>query len=198
MELRKLCCHPFMLEGVEPEETKEFNKYIFSVLFEYIYVYFPWNFLSFSFKDKHNHIWFHNHFYLAFTLLNVVFASVWAVVMKYERSPLQFLDFCCNCLEILSLLIFALFQLIITFHCHRLLLESSGKLQLLDKMMAQLKEQGHRVLIYSQFQHMLDLLEDYCNYRVWMLASYGYWKNLEVMYGSGFLFLFTNILQIFY
>ncbi|XP_073042512.1 CHD3-type chromatin-remodeling factor PICKLE-like isoform X1 [Primulina eburnea] len=74
MELRKLCCHPFMLEGVEPEDANEFNK--------------------------------------------------------------QFL-------------------------------ESSGKLQLLDKMMVKLKEQGHRVLIYTQFQHMLDLLEDYCNYRKW-------------------------------
>lgn len=48
----------------------------------------------------------------------------------------------------------------------RQLLESSGKLQLLDKMMVKLKEQGHRVLIYSQFQHMLDLLEDYCSYKV--------------------------------
>ncbi|KAG6409519.1 hypothetical protein SASPL_127559 [Salvia splendens] len=74
MELRKLCCHPFMLEGVEPEDNNEFNKQ---------------------------------------------------------------------------------------------LLESSGKLQLLDKMMLKLKEEGHRVLIYSQFQHMLDLLEDYCNYRKW-------------------------------
>ncbi|KAL8475219.1 hypothetical protein ACS0TY_031582 [Phlomoides rotata] len=74
MELRKLCCHPFMLEGVEPEDTNEFNKQ---------------------------------------------------------------------------------------------LLESSGKLHLLDKMMVRLKEQGHRVLVYTQFQHMLDLLEDYCNYRKW-------------------------------
>lgn len=48
----------------------------------------------------------------------------------------------------------------------RQLLESSGKLQLLDKMMVKLKEQGHRVLIYSQFQHMLDLLEDYLTYKV--------------------------------
>ncbi|KAJ7958520.1 chromatin remodeling factor CHD3 (PICKLE) [Quillaja saponaria] len=45
------------------------------------------------------------------------------------------------------------------------LLESSGKLQLLDKMMVKLKEQGHKVLIYSQFRHMLDLLEDYCSYK---------------------------------
>lgn len=48
----------------------------------------------------------------------------------------------------------------------RQLLESSGKLQLLGKMMVRLKEQGHRVLIYSQFQHMLDLLEDYLTYKV--------------------------------
>ncbi|KAK4415413.1 CHD3-type chromatin-remodeling factor PICKLE [Sesamum alatum] len=74
MELRKLCCHPFMLGGVEPEDANEFNKQ---------------------------------------------------------------------------------------------LLETSGKLQLLDKMMVKLKEQGHRVLIYTQFQHMLDLLEEYCNYRKW-------------------------------
>ncbi|CAI8599568.1 unnamed protein product [Vicia faba] len=47
------------------------------------------------------------------------------------------------------------------------LLESSGKLHLLDKMMVKLKEQGHRVLIYTQFQHMLDLLEDYCSYKKW-------------------------------
>lgn len=28
MELRKLCCHPFMLEGVEPEDNNEFTKYV--------------------------------------------------------------------------------------------------------------------------------------------------------------------------
>ncbi|KAK1375866.1 CHD3-type chromatin-remodeling factor PICKLE-like [Heracleum sosnowskyi] len=74
MELRKLCCHAFMLEGVEPQDTTEFNKQ---------------------------------------------------------------------------------------------LLECSGKLHLMDKMMVKLKEQGHRVLIYTQFQHMLDLLEDYCNCKKW-------------------------------
>lgn len=83
---------------------------------------------------------------------------------------------------------------LILFHCHRQLLESSGKLQLLDKMMLKLREQGHRVLIYSQFQHMLDLLEDYCNYRVWMLDSfillldeYGIDKCLLHMYSFKFL-----------
>ncbi|CAI0444180.1 unnamed protein product [Linum tenue] len=77
MELRKLCCHPYMLEGVEP-----------------------------AIEDP-------------------------------DESFRQFLD-------------------------------SSGKLQLLDKMMVKLKEQGHRVLIYSQFQHMLDLLEDYCLHKKWL------------------------------
>lgn len=56
----------------------------------------------------------------------------------------------------------------------RQLLESSGKLRLLDKMMVKLKEQGHRVLIYSQFQHMLDLLEDYCTYKVFMWNYFFY------------------------
>ncbi|XP_078439434.1 chromatin remodeling factor CHD3 (PICKLE) isoform X2 [Wolffia australiana] len=78
MELRKLCCHAYMIEGVEPEEEP---------------------------KDPNEGL--------------------------------------------------------------RRLLEVSGKMQLLDKMMVKLKEQGHRVLIYSQFQHMLDLLEDYLNYKKW-------------------------------
>ncbi|GAB4854668.1 hypothetical protein Ancab_023251 [Ancistrocladus abbreviatus] len=76
MELRKLCCHPYMLEGVEPQ-IQDMNE---------------------SYKQ---------------------------------------------------------------------LLDSSGKLQLLDKMMVKLKEQGHRVLIYSQFQTMLDILEDYLSYKKW-------------------------------
>ena len=56
--------------------------------------------------------------------------------------------------------------LVLVLLCGRQLVETSGKLQLLHKMMVRLKEQGHRVLIYSQFQHMLDLLEDYCTHKV--------------------------------
>ncbi|MCL7042694.1 hypothetical protein MKW94_001258 [Papaver nudicaule] len=51
---------------------------------------------------------------------------------------------------------------------YRQLLDTSGKLHLLDKMMVKLKEEGHRVLIYTQFQHMLDLLENYCIYKKWL------------------------------
>lgn len=44
------------------------------------------------------------------------------------------------------------------------LIKSSGKFILLQKMLVKLKEQGHRVLIFSQMTKMLDILEDFCNY----------------------------------
>ncbi|XP_036325990.1 chromodomain-helicase-DNA-binding protein Mi-2 homolog isoform X2 [Rhagoletis pomonella] len=41
------------------------------------------------------------------------------------------------------------------------LTKAAGKLVLLCKMLKQLKEQGHRVLIFSQMTKMLDILEDF-------------------------------------
>ncbi|XP_061711978.1 chromodomain-helicase-DNA-binding protein Mi-2 homolog isoform X2 [Cydia pomonella] len=41
------------------------------------------------------------------------------------------------------------------------LIKASGKLVLLAKMLQKLKEQGHRVLIFSQMTKMLDILEDF-------------------------------------
>lgn len=41
------------------------------------------------------------------------------------------------------------------------LVKASGKLVLMSKMLKQLKEQGHRVLIFSQMTKMLDILEDF-------------------------------------
>jgi chromodomain-helicase-DNA-binding protein 4 len=41
------------------------------------------------------------------------------------------------------------------------LTKASGKLVLLSKMLRLLKEQGHRVLIFSQMTKMLDILEDF-------------------------------------
>ena len=38
---------------------------------------------------------------------------------------------------------------------------SSGKLVLLDKLLPRLRSDGHRVLLFSQFTMLLDLLEDY-------------------------------------
>ncbi|EEE55761.1 hypothetical protein OsJ_04298 [Oryza sativa Japonica Group] len=47
------------------------------------------------------------------------------------------------------------------------LIASSGKLQLLHKLLPRLKERGNRVLIFSQMTRMLDILEDF-------LCSLGY------------------------
>ena len=41
------------------------------------------------------------------------------------------------------------------------LVQSSGKMVLLHKLLGKLKAEGHRVLIFSQFTTMLDLLERY-------------------------------------
>ena len=41
------------------------------------------------------------------------------------------------------------------------LVDASGKLVLLDKLLPRLKADGHRVLMFSQFKIMLDIIEDY-------------------------------------
>jgi len=46
---------------------------------------------------------------------------------------------------------------------HRNLVEASGKLQLLEILLPKLKERGHRVLIFSQFLNVLDIMEDFCD-----------------------------------
>ncbi|KAM6169118.1 chromodomain-helicase-DNA-binding protein 1-like isoform 1-T1 [Erethizon dorsatum] len=45
------------------------------------------------------------------------------------------------------------------------LIEASGKLYLLDKLLAFLYSRGHRVLLFSQMTQMLDILQDYMDYR---------------------------------
>ncbi|KAJ7647122.1 SNF2 family N-terminal domain-containing protein [Roridomyces roridus] len=45
------------------------------------------------------------------------------------------------------------------------LVMNSGKMVLLDKLLARLKQDGHRVLIFSQMVRMLDILSDYMNLR---------------------------------
>lgn len=47
------------------------------------------------------------------------------------------------------------------------LIASSGKLGLLDRMMGRLRAGGHRVLIFSQFTTVLDVLEDWLQGRGW-------------------------------
>ncbi|TFY66698.1 hypothetical protein EVG20_g4392 [Dentipellis fragilis] len=45
------------------------------------------------------------------------------------------------------------------------IIQNSGKMVILDKLLASMKEKGSRVLIFSQMSRMLDILEDYCLFR---------------------------------
>lgn len=45
------------------------------------------------------------------------------------------------------------------------LINSSGKLMMLDKLLQKLKRKGSRCLIFSQFTETLDVLEEYVTYR---------------------------------
>jgi chromodomain-helicase-DNA-binding protein 4 len=46
---------------------------------------------------------------------------------------------------------------------HRNLVEAGSKLELLNIMLPKLKERGHRVLMFSQFLGILDIIEDFLN-----------------------------------
>ena len=41
------------------------------------------------------------------------------------------------------------------------LIPESGKLKKLDELLPKFKEEGHRILIFSQFTMVLDILEEY-------------------------------------
>ncbi|KAF8551112.1 hypothetical protein OG21DRAFT_1445699 [Imleria badia] len=45
------------------------------------------------------------------------------------------------------------------------IIENSGKMLILDKLLTSLKTKGSRVLIFSQMSRVLDILEDYCLFR---------------------------------
>lgn len=45
------------------------------------------------------------------------------------------------------------------------LVQNSGKMIILDKLLRSMKEKGSRVLIFSQMSRVLDILEDYCLFR---------------------------------
>ncbi|KAI5474957.1 chromatin remodelling complex ATPase chain ISW1 [Pseudohyphozyma bogoriensis] len=45
------------------------------------------------------------------------------------------------------------------------LVEASGKMVILDKLLKSMKAKGSRVLIFSQMSRVLDILEDYCLFR---------------------------------
>lgn len=50
-------------------------------------------------------------------------------------------------------------MIILCFIDKESLISDAGKLSVLDTLLAKLKAEGHRVLIYSQMTRMIDLLE---------------------------------------
>ena len=49
-------------------------------------------------------------------------------------------------------------------------MEASGKMRTLDILLRRLKLKGHRVVIFSQFTRMLDIIDDYLNMRGYQFA----------------------------
>lgn len=45
------------------------------------------------------------------------------------------------------------------------LVDNAGKMQILDRLLKSMKAKGSRVLIFSQMSRVLDILEDYCQFR---------------------------------
>ncbi|KAF9940295.1 hypothetical protein BGZ75_000577 [Mortierella antarctica] len=45
------------------------------------------------------------------------------------------------------------------------IVDNAGKMVVLDKLLQRMKEKGSRVLLFSQMSRVLDILEDYCNFR---------------------------------
>ena len=52
------------------------------------------------------------------------------------------------------------------------LVGASGKMVLLDRLLPRLRQRGHKVLLFSQFAIMLDVLEDYLTLRAHVLGDY--------------------------
>ena len=48
------------------------------------------------------------------------------------------------------------------------IVRSSGKFELLDRILPKLKKAGHRVLLFTQMVQSISLLEDYFNFRGYM------------------------------
>lgn len=52
---------------------------------------------------------------------------------------------------------------------YKALIQSSGKMVLIDKLLPKLKSNGHRVLVFSQMVRCLDIIEDYLVYRKYVV-----------------------------
>lgn len=53
------------------------------------------------------------------------------------------------------------YKSLVEFGLPKDLIPESGKLKKLDELLVELKNEGHRILIFSQFTMVLDILEEY-------------------------------------
>ena len=51
------------------------------------------------------------------------------------------------------------------------LIENSGKIVILDKLLENMKKKGSRVLIFSQMSRVLAILKDYCLFTKYSMLS---------------------------
>ena len=51
------------------------------------------------------------------------------------------------------------------------LIETSGKMVILDQLIRKIRANNQKVLIFSQFKIVLDIIQDYCDYK-----EYGYYR----------------------
>lgn len=64
-------------------------------------------------------------------------------------------------------------------------IKNCGKFSLLDRLLPRLKENGHRVLIFSQMTRVLDILEDFCTMRKYEFcridgSTDGEWRDTQI------------------
>ena len=61
----------------------------------------------------------------------------------------------------------------------QLLVRASGKFALMDRMLDRLHKDGHQVLIFSQMTKVLNIIEDYLNYRNWRYCRIDGQTNID-------------------
>ncbi|KAM8852391.1 lymphoid-specific helicase [Synchiropus picturatus] len=76
-----------------------------------------------------------------------------------QQNILMLLKRCCNHPYLVE---YPLDPATLDFKIDEQLVQSSGKLLILDRLLPELKRRGHKVLIFSQMTSILDILMDYC------------------------------------
>ena len=60
-------------------------------------------------------------------------------------------------------------------------MEAAGKMGVLDRLLAKLKARGHRVTLFSQYNRMLDIIEDYLLMRGYRCAAGAMWQRSRLL-----------------